>query len=524
MKRIVVIVAVIAVAAIGWFALNRIRSGNNSRNEQQTEAANLGDLNVTVNANGVVRSNQSALLTWKTKGMVDQVGASLGDRVAAGDLLASLDKTTLPQNVILAQADLIDAQRALEDLQQSQTRSAEARQKVEDAQQALDDALNPVGLQADARQNVAEAQKALEQAESNYEIISKPPSQAAIDQSKANLQIAEKIINDTLKNIARIQKKLKKPESAYFFFESRELYKQILDGLENKRIHDQRKYEDALYRYNSLIAPPDPLDVLIAEGNVTLKKAELEQAQTELARVENGLAPGDIAVLRAQLADAQREWERWKDGPDAGEITAAQARIDAAQATLYTDQLLAPFDGSITGVDAQVSDMVAAGDPAFKLDDLSRLLVDAQVSEIDINKIQVGQPASLHFDSIPGKQYSGKVVEVPVVGDTTQDVVSYKVVVEIADPEESIRPGMTASAEIVTDSIPNALLVPNRALRISNGERVVYVLRDGKPVLVPLKLGIASDQYTQVLDGGLAAGDLILLDPPSSVGESSSAQ
>jgi len=318
MKRIVVIVAVIAIAAIGWFALDRIRIGKNSQDKLQTEAASLGDLNVTVDADGVVRSNQSAQLSWQTSGMVDQVGVSLGDSVSTGQILASLDKTTLPQGVILAQADLVNAQRALEDLQSSRTWSAQARQKVEDAQQALEDALNPVGIQADARQKLADAQKAVDEAEDTYKIISKPPSQAAIDQAKANLAIAERIINATLKNIERINKKLRKDESAYMFFESKEFYKRILEGLENKRIRDQRQYEDALNKYNSLLEPPDPLDVLIAEGNVTLKKAELQQAQTELERVANGLAPGEIAVLEAQLADAQREWERWKDGPDAG--------------------------------------------------------------------------------------------------------------------------------------------------------------------------------------------------------------
>jgi len=91
MKRIVVIVAVIAIAAIGWFALDRIRTGITSRDELQTETASLGDLNVTVDADGVVRSNQSAQLSWQTSGIVDQVGVSLGDSVSTGQILASLD-------------------------------------------------------------------------------------------------------------------------------------------------------------------------------------------------------------------------------------------------------------------------------------------------------------------------------------------------------------------------------------------------------------------------------------------------
>jgi HlyD family secretion protein len=257
------------------------------------------------------------------------------------------------------------------------------------------------------------------------------------------------------------------------------------------------------------------VDVAIAEGNVILKRAELEQAQRELERVKDGLPSGDLAVLDAQVADAQREWERWKDGPDPGEIAAARARIDAARANLNLVQIVAPFDGVLTGVSVKEGDMVKSGSPAFKLDDLSRLLVDASVTEIDINKIEVGQPVILSFDAAPGREYSGSVVEVPMVGDTSQDVVTYKVVVEINDPDENIRPGMTTSTKIVTNSIPDALLVPNRALRISDGKRVVYVLRDGRPAPVPLELGVASEAYTQVVGGDLKAGDPILLNPPS---------
>lgn len=515
MKRLLAVAAILIIAAIVFLVIIRPRIGANSQAELQTEAARQGELNVTVDADGVVRSNQSAVLVWRTSGTVHEVNAALGDSVSTGQVLSSLDKTTLPQNIILAQADLVDAQRTLKDLQTSETRRADARQKLEKAQHALEDGRDPASIQAEAEQKVAEAQKALDLAQDNYEIIAKPASAEAIAQSKANLQIAEKIINDTLKNIERINKRLRKPESAYMFFESRELYQDILDGLENKRVRDQRKYEDSLSRYNNLLEPPDPIDVMIAEGNVRLKQAELEQAQKELDRVKNGLAPGDMAVLEAQLADAQREWERWKDGPDQGEITAAQARIAAALATLNLDQIEAPFDGVLTGVYTKVGDLVDSGTQAFKLDDLSRLLVDASVSEVDVNKIQAGQPVILSFDSVPGREYQGKVVEVPIVGDTTQDVVTYKVVVEITDPDENIRPGMTTSAKIVTNSLPNVLLVPNQALRLSNGERVVYAFKDGKPIPVPLELGIASDTYTQVLGGDLKAGDLILLEPPA---------
>jgi len=201
---------------------------------------------------------------------VDEVYASLGDLVSQGELLANLEATSLPQNVILAQAELINAQRALDELRTSQVQSAQAQQAVEQASQALEDARDPALVQSQAQTALAEAQQALEEAERNYEIIAKPASQSAIDQTKANLLLAENRLNDTLQQIDRIQRRASRPEDKMMFFESRELYEQILEGLELKEIQDRRSYEDSLSRYNRLIEPPNPNDLAVAEAALAL--------------------------------------------------------------------------------------------------------------------------------------------------------------------------------------------------------------------------------------------------------------
>ena len=149
-------------------------------------------------------------------------------------------------------------------------------------------------------------------------------------------------------------------------------------------------------------------------------------------------------MLEAQLDDAQREWERLKDGPDPADIAAAQARVAAAQATLDQASLVAPFAGTITSVESKPGDQVNPGTPAFRLDDLSHLWVDVEVSEVDINQVEVGQPASLTFDAILAKEYNGEVVEVSPVGTEIAGVVNFKVTVELTDADEDVRPGMTA--------------------------------------------------------------------------------
>jgi HlyD family secretion protein len=164
-------------------------------------------------------------------------------------------------------------------------------------------------------------------------------------------------------------------------------------------------------------------------------------------------------------------------------------------------------------------DLISPGLPAIGLANLSSLLIDVSVSEVDINRITVGQEASLVFDAMPELTYTGRVSQVSLVGVVEQGVVNFKITLELVDVDEIVRPGMTAAVNLVVSEIDNILLVPNRAVRLLEGERVVYVLRDGRPEPVTVRLGSSSDLYSQVLDGDLEEGDEILLNPPTSFEE-----
>ena len=86
--------------------------------------------------------------------------------------------------------------------------------------------------------------------------------------------------------------------------------------------------------------------------------------------------------------------------------------------------------------------------------------------------------------------------------------------VELTDPDELVKPGLTASATIVVKELKDVLQVPKQAIRSLEGRRVVFILQNGNPVPVEVTLGISSDVFTQVLSGDLHVGDQILLNPP----------
>ena len=123
-KKVFIPVGIILVIVVLF--LDFRPKGVQTTGQFQTATIGRGNLTATVGATGTVRARQTATLVWLTTGTVEKVNVNIGDEVKAGDVLASLSKTSLPQNLILAEADLVSAQKALEDLLDSDTARAQA--------------------------------------------------------------------------------------------------------------------------------------------------------------------------------------------------------------------------------------------------------------------------------------------------------------------------------------------------------------------------------------------------------------
>ncbi len=121
----------------------------------------------------------------------------------------------------------------------------------------------------------------------------------------------------------------------------------------------------------------------------------------------------------------------------------------------------------------------------------------------------------LTFDAILAQEYTGEVVEVSPVGNVVAGVVNFKMTIKLLDADEKVEPGMTAAVNIVVSQLEDVLLVPNRAVRVQDGERVVYILKGGQMEMVPIELGATADLYSEVIGGDLKDGDEIVLNPPA---------
>ncbi len=505
MRRLIIIMVTLAVLAAAYFGFQQLqtRRAQAALQELQTEPAKKGSLTATVGATGSVRSNQSATLIWQTSGTVAEVLVAVGDHVEVGQELASLQQTSLPQSVILAQAELVSAQKALEDLLETQIPRAQAMQAVEEAERALNDLLNNFPLQqAQAQLALVDAREVLEEAERKRNNLNYArASQSVINAAEADYILAQN-------EVEQLRKEFNKVSGRADDDPVRALALTRLSAAEQKR-------DAALRNLNWYKGTPSEEEIAEADANVALAQARLTEAQAEWERVKDGPDPAEVALLEAQLADARREWERLKNGADPDDIAAAEARVAAAQATLDTVMIRAPFAGTVTAANVKPGDQVSPGLVAFQVDDLSRLLVDVEVSEVDINRIKLGQPVVLTFDAILGREFHGEVVEVGVVGRAVQGTVNFGITVALDDADEGVKPGMTAAVNIVVNELTDVLLVPNRAVRVREGNRVVYVLRNGQPEPVKITLGASSETVSEILDGDIEVGDPIVLNPPA---------
>jgi len=509
MKRWIIFIIVVAVLAGGIYGW-RTYSSNRARQELmanlQTITVEEGTLVATIGATGRVRSNQSAQLEWKTSGTVERVNVQVGDQVSLSDELAVLEQTSLSQSVILAEADFVSAQKALDDLLNSDLQRAQALQAVEDAEQALEDLLNPELQQAQALQAIADADQAVENAERRLRSVQLTASQADIDAAEAEVVLLED--------------RLEKAQEDFEPYEGRPQDDLERANFQSALAEAQQNYDAAVRTLNALSSTGTEIDIAEAAADLAVAQAQFADANLEYERIKDGPTDAEVALLEAQLADAQRDWERLQDGPPADDIAAAEARVAAAQATLDQAHITAPFDGVVTIVESKPGDQIDPGSPAFRVDDFSRLLVDLEVSEVDINTIAVGQEVVMSFDAVLAKEYQGIVVEVALVGTETQGVVNFTVTVELLEPDEDIRPGMTSAVNIVIRQLEQTMLIPNRAVRVVDDERVVYVLQaNGEIEKVAITLGASSDTYSEVSGGDLKMGGEVVLNPPRELTE-----
>ncbi len=362
-----------------------------------------------------------------------------------------------------------------------------------------------------ARLDTADLERAVRQAEILLEQAELALKQAQQGPSEGDIRVAQAAVNSTAQALdaARTAKDLaisQKDKNLEQAIEQRDQAKALYDDLKARADAGeipQWMADQAYLQYQQLAAQVEALEG--QSGELQVKQAKTQwlsaysayvQAKEALARLQAGASETQLRQLELQVEQAHLSLEQ------------AQARLE--QATLT-----APFDGIVAAVNLRANAPAPTGLPAITILDDSAYYINVTIDETDIGKVQVGQPVTITLDAYPNTKLAGHVDTIAPAATNIGGIVFYAVKVKLAPTETvAVRDGMTASVLIVTESIADALLIPNWALRTEQveGDVVTYTYVQDENGLrrVDLRTGARNESFTQVLEG-LQAGETVAL-------------
>ena len=288
-----------------------------------------------------------------------------------------------------------------------------------------------------------------------------------------------------------------------------------------------------------------------SEAQHSEAEAGLLQAEADLGRLTrvHALSGGEVPS-QAELDAAQAAYDRAvaKEASAVAQIAQAQATLDGFLSDLRRARVVSPIDGVVLDRRVEAGQTVAASFQTpvlFTLaGDLRQMQLSVDVDEADVGVVREGQEATFTVDAYPDRTFQARVAEVRFAPRTVGGVVTYETILTVDNDDLLLRPGMTATADIVVGRVDDALLVPNAALRFTPSmaqlqqseeteeglmggliprpmasaapavgrEPRVWVVRDGAALPVDLQVGPSDGLWTVVSTGDLTADDLVITD------------
>ncbi|MBN8654986.1 MAG: efflux RND transporter periplasmic adaptor subunit [Anaerolineae bacterium] len=228
-------------------------------------------------------------------------------------------------------------------------------------------------------------------------------------------------------------------------------------------------------------------------------------------------AEDDVALKKGQLEDAQREYDRLLAGEESTAVLAARAEVEAAQVTINSLFIVAPFDGKVLSVDDVVGDLVDANTTSVNIADMNHLYVAAQVDESDVANVKTGQRADITLDALSDVTLTGKVAAINPVGEEESGLVKYTVQIYLdqINDQAFIPLGTTANVTIHISDALSSLAVPIATIQNdASGEFVMVLQSDGSTKRVDIVSSeIVGDLVTVV--GELKEGDVLMISQTS---------
>ena len=545
-KKVIIIAGVVVIGIAAAFAV--FSQKGPTPTPVQTETLAEQTLRGTVEASGNVESTDTVYVYAEVSAPIESVPVKVGDKVAAGQLLAQLDDTDIHNTLQQKQIAL-------------RTGSESSQQRIQSAEKTYQDAKNNLDQGLNAQINTAQDQvtntqrtlstaiddRAVNQARVDQEMKSQLLSaQSAFDSAKLDYENAEKEYNkakkeykDRLNDLKDAVKEAEKSGDA----DALERAKQNLDDFEEEEGYEtangfisikslRQTYEKTELAYNNA-------QKTLNTAKIDAQNASTDKMKNYVKAVEDAQLAYDSAVqsLKAAQTAASQSLDSAKDAVTSEKIAAntesLQAEIQTLNDNLKKCTVTAPAAGTVTAVYAEEN--ATATGLMFTIENTEGLQVKVKVKEYDLPSIKEGMKAVITADATGDVEYEGIVQKIApaAVGSgsaatgtaaaaaATGSNVEFEADVLIQTPDTPLRIGMSAKAKIITQEKTDVLSVPYDALTTNEkGETVVYTPKKQaddtyQAVAIPVKTGLETDLSIEVSGEGLTAGTPVITDAKS---------
>lgn len=346
--------------------------------------------------------------------------------------------------------------------------------------------------------------------------------QAELDRLETDVLLAQVELADLEKkplpeDIEKARLELEKAKTA---FEHASKKRILLPELVDKGFITQTTLDDAVVGYLSAKASLQVAQFSLDKVLAGAMPEELQKARIKLAQAESAVASAKSA------AGPQREALQAAIEKERANVERAKNLIAKAEAELAKTQLRAPEAGLVVysktgdGAERLRPGMLAfAGQNLVELPDMSTMVVDTEINEVDIRKVKIGAPVELQLDAYPGSVFRGNVLQIGTLarlrptrpGMPASTAKVFDVTVKIAERDDRLKPGLTSTVDIIVERAKDVIAVPLSAVASQKGEAFVWVWKNGQAERRPVVLGSSNDT-TVIVKEGVQVGEWIRLD------------
>ena len=266
-------------------------------------------------------------------------------------------------------------------------------------------------------------------------------------------------------------------------------------------------------------------------------RAALKDAQKKLNRNRELLSKKFVARSEVDTTEADVEMKQAALEEALSRVEQARTQVERKRTDLNYTRITSPITGVVIDRQVDTGQTVAAGfqtPTLFKIaKDLTQMQIKTKVDEADIGHIEQGQKVTFRIDAFPEENFEGRVVQVRIAPETSDNVVTYTVIIDVNNQEQKLKPGMTANVSIETQHASNILRIPTASLRFTPAEELLQTISydqeqlteqkgineatiwtpDGEKLgrAIDVVTGISDNRWTQLIKGDLNEGDKLII-------------